>query len=447
MMRPNVIRWLFSFEGRVSQREYLTVGFSLMLLKYLGEALAAYLITHQRLEPLEFLFFSRGMTSRFDWYSRGYPIFVVLWSLPFLWIGLSMTVRRVLDAGFSAWQSLWFLVPFLNYMLMLILAVSPTDLSEREEDSVVPLQRGALAAIMVSVLIAVGGALLPHQSQEAYSAALFLGFPVMMGALAAVFVNGGRAVPYSALQIASAAALVGSLAIGLFALEGIICLFMAFPITFVGAFLGALLGNAMLRTHAKVTGRQAFLSLAIFFVISPPLEHLTNDIQPRVVVSSVVVDAPIETVWANVIEFPDLPTERSWIFHTGIAYPVRARLDGRGVGAVRHCEFSTGAFVEPITVWDPPTHLAFDVTSQPASMQESFLWGTSTPPHVLTAVQSKHGEFKLTKLSEHQTLLEGSTWYQLSLRPSSYWGILSDEAIHQIHMRVLDHIKTLSESR
>ena len=48
-----------------------------------------------------------------------------------------------------------------------------------------------------------------------------------------------------------------------------------------------------------------------------------------------------------------------WLFQTGLAYPVRAEIQGRGVGRVRTCEFSTGPFVEPIEVWDEPRLLRF----------------------------------------------------------------------------------------
>ena len=53
-----------------------------------------------------------------------------------------------------------------------------------------------------------------------------------------------------------------------------------------------------------------------------------------------------------------------------MACPISAEIEGKGVGAVRHCIFTTGAFVEPITVWDEPNTLAFDVTEQPPPMKE-----------------------------------------------------------------------------
>ena len=67
----------------------------------------------------------------------------------------------------------------------------------------------------------------------------------------------------------------------------------------------------------------------------------------------VEIDAPPEAVWPNVVAFSALRAA-GVALPLGIAYPLRATISGRGVGAVRRCEFSTGAFVEPITVWDEP---------------------------------------------------------------------------------------------
>ena len=68
------------------------------------------------------------------------------------------------------------------------------------------------------------------------------------------------------------------------------------------------------------------------------------------VTTAVAVDAPPEVVWRNLVEFAELPPPDDALFRAGVAYPVRARIDGRGAGAVRYCVFSTGAFVEPIEV-------------------------------------------------------------------------------------------------
>ena len=41
--------------------------------------------------------------------------------------------------------------------------------------------------------------------------------------------------------------------------------------------------------------------------------------------------------------------------------------------------------------------------------------------------------------------LEGTTWYYHRLWPARYWQVWSDYIIHTIHLRVLHHVKKLSE--
>jgi len=150
-------------------------------------------------------------------------------------------------------------------------------------------------------------------------------------------------------------------------------------------------------------------------------------------------------VWPHVIGFSELPEPSQWFFRLGIAYPQRATIVGSGVGAVRRCEFSTGAFVEPITAWEPGRRLAFDVESQPAPMHELSPYRHVHPPHLDGYLRSKRGEFRLVALPGGRTRLEGSTWYELELYPQDYWTLWSDGCIHLIHRRVLDHVKKLSE--
>jgi hypothetical protein len=146
-----------------------------------------------------------------------------------------------------------------------------------------------------------------------------------------------------------------------------------------------------------------------------------------------------------VVTFSDLPEPTEWYLHTGLAYPKRARIEGSGPGAVRRCEFSTGPFVEPNEVWDEPRRLAFRVTENPAPMRELSPYAKVTPNHLHGYLVSKRGEFRLTALGENRTLLEGRTWYQHGLWPAEYWRWRSHAIIHRIHMRVLNHIKTLAE--
>ena len=121
------------------------------------------------------------------------------------------------------------------------------------------------------------------------------------------------------------------------------------------------------------------------------------------------------------------------------------QVEGRGVGAIRYCEFSTGSFVEPITVWDEPVRLAFDVTGQPEPLRELSPYPVVYSDHLDGSFLSKRGEFVLRPAAEGGTILEGSTWYELSLMPEPYWTLWTDFLIRTIHLRVLEHVKATVE--
>jgi hypothetical protein len=69
------------------------------------------------------------------------------------------------------------------------------------------------------------------------------------------------------------------------------------------------------------------------------------------------------------------------------------------------------------------------------------------PTHLHGYWVSQKGQFKLTKLSNGHTLLEGTTWYVNKTKPDFYWTIWSDYIVHKIHNRVLEHIKEQTENR
>jgi hypothetical protein len=119
----------------------------------------------------------------------------------------------------------------------------------------------------------------------------------------------------------------------------------------------------------------------------------------RSVTTSIEINAKPAIVWKNVIEFPPLEKPTEFIFKSGIAYPINAQISGQGVGAIRHCNFSTGSFIEPITVWDEKKLLKFNVDSQPEPL----------------------------------------------FKPDFYWTIWSDFIVHKIHERVLEQIKVHAE--
>jgi Polyketide cyclase / dehydrase and lipid transport len=279
-----------------------------------------------------------------------------------------------------------------------------------------------------------------------YALGLFIWLPFVLGATSTLILAYKNSVPRKELRNNSYCTLlifcIGLLA---FAWEGIICLAMAAPIGFLFTYLGFLIGNALSKSKLNNSTPTAIILLMLSV---PSLMAFENNIKIsddiRSVTTSIEINASPETVWKNVVAFPQLKEPTEFIFKTGIAYPINATISGQGVGAVRHCNFSTGSFVEPIITWDKPKLLKFSVDEQPEPMKEISFYDIH-PNHLHGFWVSKQGQFKLTALPNGHTLLEGTTWYVNKIKPNFYWTIWSDYIVHKIHQRVLEHIKIQAE--
>jgi hypothetical protein len=162
--------------------------------------------------------------------------------------------------------------------------------------------------------------------------------------------------------------------------------------------------------------------------------------------TAIEINAPPRAVWKQVIAFSEIPPPTELLFRAGIAYPLRAEIIGHGPGAIRHCVFSTGPFVEPIEVWDEPRLLSFGVTSTPPPLEELTPYGHIDPKHLHGYFVSEKGQFALTELPGGRTRLEGTTSYRNTIWPGAYWRLWSDYIIHRVHLRVLEHIKMEAEA-
>ncbi|HEX8206799.1 MAG TPA: SRPBCC family protein [Solirubrobacteraceae bacterium] len=299
--------------------------------------------------------------------------------------------------------------------------------------------RSPLGAVVAAVGLGVLGILFGVQAMGAYGLGVFILLPFAMGFVAGSLYDApstGRAVLVGLVPPIVVAAILL-----LVALEGALCIAMAAPLALPLSALGAAAAHWQ-RRDARAVGALA-LSVPLFMGFEAGADR-----QPEVhpIRTSVVVEAPPSVVWRHVLSFPPLPAPREAVFRAGIAYPVGATIEGRGVGAIRRCRFSTGDFVEPITAWEPPRRLAFDVSAQPAPMRELSPWGDVHAPHLDGFLRSHRGEFRLTPLPGGRTLLEGTTWYENRMWPQAYWRLWSDDLIHAIHRRVLRHVAAQAEA-
>lgn len=277
-----------------------------------------------------------------------------------------------------------------------------------------------------------------------YGIALFILTPIFIGSGSTILygLNNGIS-KREAWLIARVTLAIFTIGLLVFAIEGLICIAMAAPFGLLLTWVGSMIGYAVLNRAPQ----NAPSAILILFCIIPTTAFVEKEIAPTLtsVVTSIEIDAPPKVVWENVVEFPQLKEPTEFIFKTGIAYPINARIEGVGVGAVRHCNFTTGSFVEPITVWNESKLLKFDVVEQPAPMKEISFWDIDAP-HLHDYFVSKKGQFKLIAMPNNKTLLEGTTWYYHNIKPAIYWRLWSDYIIHKIHIRVLNHIKFNSEN-
>ncbi len=382
-------------------------------------------------------------------------------ALPFVWVGVAMTIRRLRSAGLPSQLVVLFFFPFVNLVFFLLLCLIPeraARLIDQQRSRVSSFKQmipeSALGSAAVSLIFTVplglAIALLGAQVLTNYGWGLFVALPFALGLAAAVI--HGQPQPRSIKSCIGVAclstALLGAALLAL-AFEGMVCLVMAMPIALPLAAFGGACGYLVQRRPSIQAGAPAFLSVLLIFVPGVQwTEHaMARPAATFVVRSTIDVQASPQQVWDQVIAFSEIPPPQEWIFRAGIAYPIRAEMMGRGAGAERHCVFSTGAFVEPIEVWEAPHRLKFSVTSNPAPMEEWTPYSHIEPPHLHGFLMSKGGQFLLTPLPNGGTRLEGTTWYQHGLWPAAYWRLWSDAIIHRIHMRVLIHIRDATQKK
>lgn len=440
---------------RISRLAYGLWGLGLMLLKYAVEYFLVVYNGGVPYGPLTFVlpihsYRLEAIGGSASWVGG----FILIWSLPFVFLAVWFTIGRALDARVSPWMSLWILCPTINLLFMVSMCFLPrregpvgsivnwreSETEKEKSDAVL-----WMTTILLGLLLTTGILVVSIYMLGDYGASVFFSSPVFLGTVCgyAQTVYGRSPGGWKAVGVGVAAVLVGAGSLIVVGIEGVVCIVMALPIMVPAAAVGGVIGYLIAQANKS---EPSWMTLMLVLPSAAGAEHFITQPVEYQVTSVVEIDATREEVWDTVVAFPEITAPPDLLSRMGVAYPVRARIEGRGVGAVRYCEFSTGPFVEPITVWDQPSHLAFDVVDQPCPLTELSPWEDIHPPHLDGFMQSHHGEFRLIELPEGRTRLEGRTWYSVDMYPQLYWRMWTDSIIHSIHHRVLNHIAEVVES-
>ena len=410
--------------------------------------------------PIDAPLFHPGENHRF---------YAAMWAsaIPFIAIGVWLTVRRMVDAALSPFLALLFFVPFANLLFFALAAVAPSrpitapqripeqDAYRQSGKAVdIPTPARSPGAVLfmsagLGTVVGLGALAVSVGIFREYGAALMLGAPVISGFATGAFY--ARLDPRGKFQRAAVATFVTcTLTLGVimvFAIEGVVCLAMAFPLLVIPAFVGSYIGFSMARA---VGARAVPPTIAAGVMLLPAvfaLEHLNPmpPLTPPPVMTEIIVDAPPERVFPNVVRVSEMPPPKELLFRVGVSYPLRATMSEDRVGATRTCEFNTGTALETVTRYDAPGHFAFHIDSQPDPLREQTLYHTVRQPHLDGYVRNLEGIFDLEALPGGKTRVRAQSIYVVSMGPETYWRLWSDASIHAIHGRVLAHIKEESE--
>ncbi|WP_108929717.1 hypothetical protein [Leptospira johnsonii] len=440
----------------IDRKKFFISGVILFFIKYGIDRSLSYFVFNREWWAIDYI---KNPTALFtlDPSSEDFAFYITLiaFSLPFLYLGTVLCLKRLRSVGLSPFWVFLFFVPVLNFLMFFLLSLLPEDLYRPSQslgngssDGFIPKSKLIVSiwSILITASITLLFSLFSTDILKTYGASLFIGGPFIIGFTSVALYSRTEFVSFkqALLVSASSISLAGFLTF-IVAMEGVICLIMAAPLAYFLGFLGGGIAYLLQAKSKLISSVLPFL-----FLILPSIAYLEATLDKEsdwyMVETSLKISASKEKVWKGLFEFSDIPEPKELIFNAGVSYPVRARVEGKGIGAIRYCEFNNGVFVEAITKWEENSSLAFDVVRQPDAMKELSPYKNIRPTHLSGYFASKKGSFQLVSLGKNETLLIGRTWFQNKFGPTTYWNVWIHWILHKIHYRVLDHIRNSVEA-
>jgi len=362
------------------------------------------------------------------------------------WVLASLSFRRANRAGYGYLLAILSVVPGLQIGAIILLAVLPGRSDSLGEERPIGMNaahvlQGALAGMSIIVL----AVLISTVTFGAYGWGLFMMTPFLAGLTTAYLANRDVVLPGGrTMLLVMASAALGTLALIMCALEGLVCVLLASPLGAAFAAMGGTFGRAL----AEIGHKRGKPLLSVAFL--PALFALEAAVPPAVHIdlsNSIEIDAPPSAVWKTITADAPIDPPAWAIAAADFAYPISSRLLGRGTGAERIGEFSTGIAHERVTEWAPSRRLSFVVLTQPPMMEEMSPYRRVHAPHVRGYFTTTRTSFELRPLGRNRTRLTITDSHLLRLDPALYWEPMARWAIAQNVSHVLRSIKRRAEGR
>jgi len=213
--------------------------------------------------------------------------------------------------------------------------------------------------------------------------------------------------------------------------EGTICLIIVSPLIFAFVITGAFIGKTMFRKNNQTLNVSIVSILLVIFTVDSISDHHYRNM----VSDEMIVKAAPEKIWKNVVAFEKIKqADTYWLFKAGMPSPMQTTVTAYKKGAGRKCIFSNGyVFDEKIVTFDVNKDLTFDIIGQPKD------------PEIMGHIDIERGQFLLKDNGDGTTTLVGNSWYSLKVFPIWYYDLWAESITRNVHLRVMHHIKELSE--
>ncbi len=230
--------------------------------------------------------------------------------------------------------------------------------------------------------------------------------------------------------------------------EGSICLAMGLPVYLFMSTVGGII-TGLVRDLRPPGGVQAAL-LAVC-IVAPYLggqaegAWITPERRVIEVQTAIEIAAPVERVWANVVNVPEIREEQDGFFLTlGFPRPIDAHLADQRVGGVRTARFEGGLlFTEVVTQIAAPHLLEFTIHADPNSTPL-----TTLDPHVSPGgdyFDVLVGRFEIEPTASGSRIVLTSQ-HRLSTRFNWYAALWSRELMREIQVNILNVIRARAEA-
>jgi len=437
-----------AFEGKLGRLPYALASFGVFLSQHLV-TLIAFKLMGQRL-ALDWHFLPLPLRS-FGHLSAGWDLMLLCalaYGLLVTWVLAALAFRRPTDAKLSGWIAAFAIAPIIQIPVILSLCFFPPRPVDHQPSSTGDTSgrvgRAAAEGVIAGLGLTLSAVALSTLIFGSYGYGVFVLAPFVIGAATAYFANRGRDLGAArTARLVAWATTLGGIALVMTSLEGIICIVLAAPLGIGVALIGGLLGRSI-ALHSRQSVLQTFSGfglLPLVFAVESALPPTTS----FDVVASIEVSAPTDMVWRSILRMDTIDVPPSLASRLGVAYPLRWKMIGEGVGASRLGEFSTGTAIERVTEWVPGRKFSFVVLHDVPAMRELSPYEHVHAPHAIGYFQTSWTSFELLPQEHGRTQVILRTSHKLMLEPVLYWLPLTRWVVRQNNARVLTQIKFQSE--